>query len=286
MSGRHEHRYSYSSEESGNRHEEENQLVPVVNNNQALVPMYQKHVAPPGTYVVQIPKDQIYRIPPPENARRFENYTRKGKKKSGPSCCCCGLFWIIGILLFLGFLAVIASGIFYIVLRPKALQYSVESFSIKGLDGNLTLPSSSSSLKLSPEFNVTVKSKNPNGQISFYYYMEGSEVTVSYSDVKLSTGTFETFYQPTKNAKVIEMALKSNNGVKMSNETRISLMDHQELGNIPFELDLNVPVKVKVGSIKTWTMTLKVHCDVSKNGLKVNSALVSSKCGVKAKALG
>ncbi|KAI3977081.1 hypothetical protein MKX01_004056 [Papaver californicum] len=285
MSGRHEHRYSYSSEEDANRRdEEENQLVPVVNNNQALVPMYQKHVPPPGTYVVQIPKDQIYRIPPPENAQRFENYTRKGKKKNRPSCCCCGLFWILSIIIFLGFLAAIASGIFYIVVRPKSLQYSVEIFSIKGLDGNLTSASSSSSLKLSPEFDITVKSQNPNGKISFFYYMEGSEVTVSYSNVRLSTGTFKTFYQPTNNATVIEMALKSNNGVKMSNETRTSLINQQELGNIPFILDLNVPVKVKVGSIKTWTITLKVHCDVSKNGLTVNSTLVSNKCGVKAKA--
>ncbi|KAI3935127.1 hypothetical protein MKX01_031394 [Papaver californicum] len=284
MSGRHEHRYSYSSEEDAKRYEEENQLVPVVNNNQALVPMYQKHAPPPGTYVVQIPKDQIYRIPPPENARRFENYTRKGKKKNHPSCCCCALFWILGIIVFLGFLAAIASGIFYIIVRPKSLQYSVENFSVKGLEGNLTSSPSLSSLNFSPD--VTVKSQNPNGKISFFYYMEGSKVTVSYSNVKLSTGTFKTFYQPTNNATVIEMALKSNDGVKMSNETRTSLMDQQELGNIPFILDLNVPVKVKIGSIKTWTITLKVHCDVSKNGLTVDSTLVSSKCGVKAKVLG
>ncbi|MCL7032173.1 hypothetical protein MKW94_014406 [Papaver nudicaule] len=278
MSGRHEHRYSYSSEEDANRREEENQLVPE-ENNQALVPMYQKHVPPPGTYVVQIPKDQIYRIPPPENARRFENYTRKSKKR--PSNCCCGLFWILSIILLLGLLAAIASGIFYIVVRPKALQYSVEIFSIKSLGGNLT-SSASSSLKLSPEFDVTVKSQNPNGKISFYYFMEGSSATVSYSNVKLSAGTFKTFYQPTRNATVIEMVLKSN-GVQISNETRASLIDRQELGNIPFTLDLNVPVKVKVGSIKTWTMTLQVNCDVSNDKLTVNSTMVSSKCGVKAK---
>ncbi|MCL7050595.1 hypothetical protein MKW94_023846 [Papaver nudicaule] len=279
MSGRIYHRYSFSSEEESNRHEEENQLVPANNYNQAIVPMYQKSVPPPGTYVVTLPKDQIYRIPPPENAHRFENYTRKGKKP--PRNCCCGLFWILCIITLLGILAAIAAGIFYIVVRPKSLEYSVENFSIKGLNSNLT-SSKSPGLKLSPEFDITVKSQNPNGKISFYYLAEGSSVTVSYSKVQLSTGTFKTFHQPANNATFIQMASRSTDGVMLSKETRFSLMDRQELGNIPFKLDLDVPVKVKVGSLKTWTMTLNVRCDVLTDKLTVNSTVLSSKCGVKA----
>ncbi|KAI3988842.1 hypothetical protein MKX01_016413 [Papaver californicum] len=279
MSGRIYHRYSFSSEEEANRHEEENQLVPANNYNQALVPMYQKNVPPPGTYVVTLPKDQIYRIPPPENAHLFENYTRK--KKNRPSNCCCGLFWILSLITLLALLTAIASGIFYAIVQPKSLEYSVEIFTIKGLNRNLT-SSPSSGLKLSPEFDITVKSQNPNGKISFYYQAEGSSVTVSYSKIELSTGKFKTFHQPANNATFIQMALKSTDGVEMSKETRTSLMDQQKIGNIPFELDLKVPVKVKVGSLKTWTITLNVRCDVSKDKLTVNSTLVSSKCEVKA----
>ncbi|KAI3879442.1 hypothetical protein MKX03_014062 [Papaver bracteatum] len=280
MSGKDYHRYSFSSEEEANKHEEENQLVPANNYNQAIVPMYHKSVPTPGTYVVTLPKDQIYRIPPPENAHLFENYNRK--KKNRPNNCCCVLFWILSFIILLGLLTAIASGIFYAIFQPKALEYSVEIFSIKGLNKNLT-SASSSGLKLSPEFDITVKSRNPNGKISFYYLAEGSSVTVSYSKVELSTGEFKTFHQPANNATFIQMALKSSDGVEMSKQTRVSLMDKQELGNIPFELDLNVPVKVKVGSLKTWTITLNVRCDVSKDKLTVNSTLVSSKCEVKAK---
>ncbi|RZC84332.1 hypothetical protein C5167_047116 [Papaver somniferum] len=278
MSGKIYHRSSFSSEEEADKHEEENQLVPANNYNHAIVPMYQKSVPTPGTYVVTLPKDQIYRIPPPENAHLFENYNRK--KKNRPSNCCCVLFWILSLIILLGLLTAIASGIFYAIFQPKALEYSVEIFSIKGLNKNLT---SSSGLKLSPEFDITVKSKNPNGKISFYYLAEGSSVTVSYSKVELSTGEFKTFHQPANNATFIQLALESTDGVQMSKNTRTSLMDRQEIGNIPFELDVNVPVKVNVGSLKTWTITLNVRCDVSTDKLTVNSTLVSNKCEVKAK---
>ncbi|KAI3460017.1 hypothetical protein Pfo_016680 [Paulownia fortunei] len=44
-----------------------------------------------GTYVVQVPKDQIYRVPPPENAFMLEERNRKQNKQKRSSCCfgCC-----------------------------------------------------------------------------------------------------------------------------------------------------------------------------------------------------
>ncbi|KAK4434185.1 NDR1/HIN1-like protein 13 [Sesamum alatum] len=46
----------------------------------------------PATYVVQIPKDQIYRVPPPENAHMLEERTRNPPKKKRSSCCLCSCF--------------------------------------------------------------------------------------------------------------------------------------------------------------------------------------------------
>lgn len=44
-----------------------------------------------GTYVVQIPKDQIYRFPPPENALHAQqrNIDSNQKKRACMSCCLC-----------------------------------------------------------------------------------------------------------------------------------------------------------------------------------------------------
>lgn len=42
-----------------------------------------------GTYVVQVPKDQIYRVPPPENALMVAERTRNQDKQRRSSCCFC-----------------------------------------------------------------------------------------------------------------------------------------------------------------------------------------------------
>ncbi|KAK2358789.1 NDR1/HIN1 protein [Trifolium repens] len=65
--------------------------------------------SPPGTYVIQVPKDQTYRFPPPENARRYANYTRRKTRRN--RCCCC-LCWLISILFILVVLVAIAAGVF------------------------------------------------------------------------------------------------------------------------------------------------------------------------------
>ncbi|TYH80920.1 hypothetical protein ES332_D03G165500v1 [Gossypium tomentosum] len=39
-------------------------------------PSSDKPIPQPGTYVVQIPKDQVYRVPPPENARRYAHLSK------------------------------------------------------------------------------------------------------------------------------------------------------------------------------------------------------------------
>ncbi|OMO94284.1 hypothetical protein COLO4_16431 [Corchorus olitorius] len=63
-----------------------------------------------GTYVIQVPKDQIYRVPPPENAliaQRHQNNNIQGNKDT--PCCsrlwCCIVFIIVVLLLVLAILA-------------------------------------------------------------------------------------------------------------------------------------------------------------------------------------
>ncbi|PIN19346.1 hypothetical protein CDL12_07977 [Handroanthus impetiginosus] len=51
----------------------------------------------PGTYVVQVPKDQIYRVPPPENAIMLAE-RGKNKQNRRSSCCFCSCLSCIFIL--------------------------------------------------------------------------------------------------------------------------------------------------------------------------------------------
>ncbi|KAK9280073.1 hypothetical protein L1049_013758 [Liquidambar formosana] len=234
-------------------------------------PQPEKPVPPIGTYVIQIPKDQIYRVPPPENARRFEKLTRRKTRRS--PCCCC-LCWLLSFIALLVVLIAISAGIFYLVVRPKSPKYSVDNVSITGFN-------ISSSLAISPEFDVTVRAENPNKKISIYYEKDSS-VNIYYSDVKLCSGVLPVFYQPSKNVTVFQTAL-SGSGIVLGSTVHETLVNAQNQGQIPFKLKLKAPVRIKVGSVKTWTITVKVSCDITVNKLTADAQILSKDCdfGVK-----
>ncbi|KAF6146507.1 hypothetical protein GIB67_037807 [Kingdonia uniflora] len=236
--------------------------------------MPEKPVPPPGTYVVQIPKDQIYRYPPPENAYRYRKYTSLSKKSN--SCCCC-LSWLLGLIIGLIVLIAISAGVVYLVVRPKVPKYSVERISIKGF--NLTNPNPATAILVSPEFDVTIRAHNPNKKISIYY-KKGSAVTVSHSrTTTLCKGVLPVFYQPTKNVTVFQTVLKAS-GLQLTSAVAKTLTEQQKIGQIPLGLDLKVPVKIKIGSLKIWTFTVKIRCDITVDKLTLDSNLVSKKCKV------
>ncbi|GAV71906.1 LEA_2 domain-containing protein [Cephalotus follicularis] len=222
---------------------------------------------PSGTYVIQIPKDNIYRVPPPENATRYQQLTRRKSRRS--PCCCC-LCYLLSLIVSLIVLAAIAAAVFYLVVRPEAPKYSVDSIAIRGF--NLT----SSSSPISPEFDVTVTANNPNNKIGIYY-VEKSSIDVSYEGVQLCSGALPVFYQPPKNVTVFMAALKGS-GIQLSSAVSTSLLDDQTQGMVPFHVTLRAPVKIKVGSVKTWTITVKVDCDVTVDNLTAASSIVSKKC--------
>ncbi|XVF20199.1 hypothetical protein REPUB_Repub11eG0177200 [Reevesia pubescens] len=229
-------------------------------------PSPDKPIPQPGTYVIQIPKDQIYRVPPPDNARRYAHLSkRKPRRSTCRSCCCCLLITILVLLLAVA----IAAAVVYFVFKPESPNYSVENVAIKGF--NLT----SSSL-LSPEFDVTVRAHNPNDKIGIYYE-KGSSVQVYYDDVNLCNGVIPAFYQPTNNVTVFKTALKGS-GIELTNAALRALSDEQTKGTVPFSLKLRAPVKIKVGSIKTWKITVKVTCKITVDKLTAASKIVSKDC--------
>ena len=82
------------------------------------------------TYVVHVQKDQIYRVPPPENAYLAERYrnARGGggggaKKQEGPACSPC-VARTLGALLLAALLLGAAVAIALVVLRPGVPSFS------------------------------------------------------------------------------------------------------------------------------------------------------------------
>jgi hypothetical protein len=225
-----------------------------------------KPAPPPSTYVIQVPKDQIYRIPPPENAHRFEQLSRKKTNRSNCRCCFCSFLAAVFILIVL---AGISFAVLYLIYRPEAPKYSIEGFSVSGINLNSTSP-------ISPSFNVTVRSRNGNGKIGVYYEKESS-VDVYYNDVDISNGVMPVFYQPAKNVTVVKLVL-SGSKIQLTSGMRKEMRNEVSKKTVPFKLKIKAPVKIKFGSVKTWTMIVNVDCDVTVDKLTAPSRIVSRKC--------
>jgi len=221
---------------------------------------------PSGTYVIQLPKDQTYRIPPPENAQRYANYTRRKSRRC--RCCCC-LCWLIGILFTLIVLMAIAAGVFYLIVRPEAPKYAIDHVSVKGM--NLTSLST-----ISPEFDVSVRADNGNNKIGIYYESDSS-VEMFYRGVSLCNGVLPAFYQPSNNVTVFQTVLKGN-GIELARSDQRALVNAVTKRSVPLTLKLRAPVKIKVGSVKTWKIRVKVDCDLTVDQLTAQAKIVRKDC--------
>ncbi|KAL7612230.1 NDR1/HIN1-like protein 13 [Lactuca sativa] len=231
-----------------------------------------KPLLPQGTYVIQIPKDQIYRIPPPENSQKIKKLANRKPRRS---CCCRCLGWTIATVLILIILLAIATGILYLVFRPEKLKYSIDNISIGGV--NLT-----SSAPIFPRITVDIRAENPNDKLSVYYNGKGSSVNVYYADVNLCNGVLPTLQQHTNNVTIIKTALRGSN-IVLARDDHSRLVSQQGKRNVPLRLKVKAPLKIKIGAVKTWEITVTVKCNVAVDQLTQKSKIVSENCDYRVK---
>ncbi|GAB2285145.1 hypothetical protein Dimus_019599 [Dionaea muscipula] len=227
----------------------------------------------PGTYIVQVPKDQIYRTPPLENALKYEYYARRKHPRN--SCCRRCICATLGIFVLLATFIAAAALAFYLVYRPRSPAYAVETLSVGGI--NFTSTAASSRI-LRPDFNLTLRAENRNGKIGIYYE-DGSYVSVYYNGIMLGEGLVAAFYQPPENVTAVA-AYMVGAGIMLSGAERVSLVAEQAAGAVPLELKAEMPVRPKVGPVKSWKVTVKVTCQITLNGLTAKANVVSSACDV------
>ncbi|KAL2557334.1 Late embryogenesis abundant (LEA) hydroxyproline-rich glycoprotein family [Forsythia ovata] len=221
---------------------------------------------PPANYVIQLPREQIFRYPPPENARKFQTLNLKKNRRSCCRRCCC---FTLGLLLLLIVVAGVAAGVLYLVFRPESPRYTIDRIRIKGFNLTAATP-------ISPGFDVSIRANNPNNKIGIYYLKDGA-ANVFYNDVKLCDGVLPAFYQPKNNITVFQTALKGSN-IVLAHAVKTELLNAQKKATLPFVVRVKTPVKIKVGSIKTWEITVKVKCDVIVDALNERAKIISKNC--------
>ncbi|KAJ0979075.1 hypothetical protein J5N97_014549 [Dioscorea zingiberensis] len=218
-----------------------------------------------GTYVIKIPKDQIYRVPPPENATLYESYTRRATSNR------CGSFLLNFILVILFLLSVLTAigGLLYLFLHPK-LPPSPRSPLLYQPQPLLSLPlGSPGSTPSSAPPTPTTRSASR--------YLPGGSISVSYSGVQLAISMAKVQAKNPGNITVLETEL-AGEGFRPTDAMEKALEAELRRGEVPLGMAMTAPVKFFVASLTTWTFTVRVWCDVIVDRLTEDARIIGQEC--------
>ncbi|WOG97467.1 hypothetical protein DCAR_0416807 [Daucus carota subsp. sativus] len=190
--------------------------------------------------------DPVQHFPPPLAHTAGSKIPRKKRRSCFTRCLC----WSLCVLLVILTILAILAGVIFLVFRPKAPKYSVDSIRITQFALN-------NDLSLSASFNVNVTARNPNKKIGIYYE-GGSPISVWYTGTKLCEGSWPKFYQGHRNTTVLNLPL-TGRAVNAADLLR-SIQQEQLTGRIPLNVRVRVPVRIKLGKLKLMKWKFLVKC--------------------------
>lgn len=211
------------------------------------------------TYVVQIPRDQVYRVPPPENAKIVENHRQPDTKKKRKCTCCC---WVFSFLLLIGIIIGIIVLIIHMMYTPKCPEFSITNIHFKN-----------STNKSHPQFEIDVKIVNVNERMDVSFGKGNNGMaTLSFKKQEVGHGKYPSLSQGPKDSKNSHFNLDAG---KLSGDFQKSLNDDKK--PIPMTLTIKAPME-----ITSWAKTLKkdvaVTCDFDVRSLQKKSKITSEDC--------
>ncbi|KQJ92456.1 NDR1/HIN1-like protein 13 [Brachypodium distachyon] len=221
--------------------------------------------APKPAYIVQIPKDQVLRVPPPDRARRYKSLsTRPARRRRLRRACCSAC----ALLLLLLVAAAAFLGIVYLVFRPKPPSFSVSSINLRGL--NATDPSVVSG-------SVAVRADNGGNRKVGVEYLSGGEVELSYDGSSpLAAGKWPAFVQAQRNVTDFTVAMAT---------TGASFGGDERRRREAMAVEARVPVRLRFGKtpLRTWTVDVKATCQVTVDGLAGGGGVAAGSRGCRVK---
>ncbi|KAL5053464.1 hypothetical protein RYX36_034146 [Vicia faba] len=238
----------------------------VVDNDDDVVSPPPSLPPPPGRarydnmYIVQFPKDQVYRVPPSENAlivERYRNIPKNNDVTSRKFCCCCSLrclLTIVTILITIFAIVGIAIAILFFIFNPSGPTFSINHFGFK----NGTGP---------PHYEISLRAKNPNQRLGIKYI--SSEVSLIFDDNEVGTGKFPTLLEQGKDAMTqfkVDVTGKHPLPKRMKNTP------------LDLELDMNLCTRITALKLSTWIMNADVVCKFKVNNLGSNTRILSQRC--------
>ncbi|PSR88092.1 Methyltransferase PMT10 [Actinidia chinensis var. chinensis] len=227
------------------------------------------------TYIVQIPRDQIYRVPPPENAKIVESY-RNPDHKQEKYCGGKRSLWILLTLVVLAAIVGTIIGVNHMFFSPKAPEFSITKVLL------ITTPPPQTSHKEhetppTPTYEISLKADNPNGRMGVSYE-NGGETSLSFEHKKIAGGKYTSLYQEAKESDIVHLTLDSSDGTLPS---QVEKNMEETKTNTPVALSLTINVPIKLKGMVSWSKDMKVICDFKVSTLASGTHLSSQNCETK-----
>ncbi|KAK6287515.1 hypothetical protein POUND7_013694 [Theobroma cacao] len=247
--------------------------TPSTNNNDDD-DLYLQLARPPSsllaTYVVQVPKDQIYRVPPPENALIVESYRQAaGPAKNRKRTCFKYLIWIAVVLVVIGVMVGVALKILYDSFTPKAPVFSVSMLQVKKFTDH------------PPKYDVTLKVHNPNEKMGIKYGSVDDDAKLIFWTKTLGAGQFPSLYQNSGDSNVVHVKLIGPEDQTVPLNIQRSMNDKKPKHQIFLALKFNSPLLLNVGVFKMWSRDMDVECKFRVNTMGEGSKILSQDCNTK-----
>ncbi|OMP04111.1 hypothetical protein COLO4_09942 [Corchorus olitorius] len=242
------------------------------NNNLSLQLALPPAHRPLETYVIQVPKDQIYRVPPPEHALIVENHRKAaakpaagGKKRKRP--CLMILIWIVIVLVVIGAIIGISLAVVYHHFTPKAPIFSLSSLHVKQFRDRPA------------RFDVTLEAKNPNEKMGITYgSVSDEDVRLIFWTKTIGTGQIARLHQNSGVSEVVHVTLNGPEDVPVPPNVQKSMNDKKPEHQMSLELKLNSPLKLNVWKLQMWKREMDVVCKFRVNTLGVGTKIMSQDC--------
>ncbi|CAA0838138.1 hydroxyproline-rich glycoprotein family protein [Striga hermonthica] len=218
-----------------------------------------------ATYVVHVPRDQIYRVPPPEHARIIELHHNRAAAGRPAGARRRTLCWAAAVPITLIIAAVVA----ILALRATLYRPSPPSFAVVGLRAkNLAGPSKA---RTRPEFDVILRaagSPNPRLSVSYKGGLNGS-AALTFLGHKIGLGKV----RDPSGAHVELPVVLAGSQTGLTREVEKGLTD----GSKEKRMALKAEVAMEIGSwVRNEKRNVKISCDFRvKNSLASGPAKIT-----------
>ncbi|KAJ4759343.1 hypothetical protein LUZ62_024375 [Rhynchospora pubera] len=165
-------------------------------------------------------------------------------------------------LLFLIIIVGLIILIFWLIVRPTSIDYTVEHAAIQNFN-------ISSANELDAAFNLTLRAINPNRRVSVYY--DDVKISIWYDNQMIALTEASPFFQPHRNITRLDIKAVTNS-TQLQDQVAKDLQHDKSSGHIGLEVRVRARIRFKVGVVKSKHYKLRAYCTPVKVGFAPNSA--------------